>query len=310
MVIKGKRHRCGFAKCTVCNQFVFIANQKCYIQPVAEEEQPEPTEEGGGCMVAPPPPLLVYADIEAYQNEENEFVPNLLCYATAEEEVIHALDGEDCVLEFLQDLDDLAEEPDSEQQRNIIVIFHNLKGFDGMFIMHELYNQQREVVQQLMVGAKVLSFRSGTVKFIDSLCFLPIPLYAFSATFNLSELKKGFFPHLFNIPAHQNYVGRIPDLEFYDPDSMMSSKKEELLRWHADQVRRNVVFDFKQELLDYCKSDVALLKAGCQAFQREFENEAGFNPMVECYTIAGACNLFWRKNYLPANTIAVEPLRG
>ena len=30
------------------------------------------------------------------------------------------------------------------------------------------------------------------------------------------------FPHLFNIPAHQNYVGRIPDIEFYDPDSMMT----------------------------------------------------------------------------------------
>ena len=309
MVIKGKRHRCGFSKCPVCTKWVFIADHKCYIQPVVEE-QPQPTEEGGSCMVAPPPPLLVYADIEAYQNEENVFIPNLLCYSSAEEDTIHALDGEDCVLRFLQDLDDLAEEPDSEQQRNIIVVFHNLKGFDGMFLIHELYDQQRHVENQITVGAKVLSFKSGTIKFIDSLCFLPMQLSAFSATFNLTELKKGFFPHLFNIPAHQNYVGRIPDLEFYDPDSMMSSKKEELLHWHSDQVRRNVVFDFKQELLDYCKSDVALLKAGCQAFQREFENEAGFNPMTECYTIAGACNLFWRKNHLPANTIAVEPLRG
>ena len=309
MVIKGKRHRCGFSKCPVCTKWVFIADHKCYIQPVVEE-QPEPTEEGGGRMVAPPPPLLVYADIEAYQNEENVFVPNLLCYATAEEEDIQALDGEDCVLQFLQDLDDLAEEPDSEQQRNIIVIFHNLKGFDGMFIIHHLYDQQRPVENQITVGAKVLSFRSGPIKFIDSLCFLPMPLSAFSATFNLTELKKGFFPHLFNIPAHQNYVGRIPDLEFYDPDSMMTSKKTELLRWHSDQVRRNVVFNFKQELLDYCKSDVALLKAGCQAFQREFQNEAGFNPMAECYTIAGACNLYWRKCHLRQNTIAVEPIQG
>ena len=309
MVIKGKRHQCGFSKCPVCTKWVFIADHKCFIQPVVEE-QPEPTEEGGGCMVAPPPPLLVYADIEAYQNEENVFVPNLLCYATAEEEDIQALDGEDCVLQFLQDLDDLAEEPDSEQQRNIIVIFHNLKGFDGMFIIHHLYEHQRPVENQITQGAKVLSFRSGPIKFIDSLCFLPIPLSAFSATFNLTELKKGFFPHLFNIPAHQNYVGRIPDLEFYDPDSMMTSKKTELLRWHSDQVRRNVVFNFKQELLDYCKSDVALLKAGCQAFQREFQNEAGFNPMAECYTIAGACNLYWRKCHLRKNTIAVEPIQG
>ena len=312
-VIEGKRHRCGFAKCNVCKEYVYINDHRCYIQPVVQEkeaEETEQTEEGGGCMVAPPPPLFVYADIEAFQNEENVFIPNLLCYSSSEEEDIHSLDGEDCVPRFLQDLDDLAEEPDSEQQRNIIVVFHNLKGFDGMFLIHELYDQQRPVENQITVGAKVLSFRSGPIKFIDSLCFLPMALSAFSATFNLTELKKGFFPHLFNRPSNQNYVGRIPDLEFYDPNSMIPCKKEELLQWYSDQVRRNVVFDFKQELLDYCKSDVALLKAGCQAFQREFENEAGFNPMAECYTIASACNLYWRKKHLTPKTIAVEPIHG
>lgn len=57
---------------------------------------------------------------------------------------------------------------------------------------------------------EVLSFRSGPIKFIDSLCFLPMPFASFSSTFNLTELKKGFFPHLFNTPDHQQYVGRIP----------------------------------------------------------------------------------------------------
>ena len=308
-VIKGKRHRCGYAKCHVCQEYVYINDHRCYIQPVVEEE-PKQSEEGGGCMVAPPPPLFVYADIEAYQNEENVFIANLLCYSSSEEEDIHALDGEDCVLQFLQDLDDLAEEPDSEQQRNIIVVFHNLKGFDGVFLIHELYDQQRSVENQITVGAKVLSFTSGPLKFIDSLCFLPMALASFASTFNLSQLKKGFFPHLFNTPENQQYVGRMPDITFYDPDSLMSSKKEELINWYTQQVRRNVVFDFKQELIAYCKSDVQLLKQGSEAFQREFENEAGFNPMAECYTIAGACNLFWRKNHLPANTIAVEPVRG
>ena len=312
MVITGKRHRCGFAKCTVCKQFVSINHHKCYIQPVAveEEEETEQTEEGGGCMVAPPPPLFVYADIEAYQNEENVFVANLLCYATGEEEEIHVIDGDQCVLNFLQELDDLAEVPDSEQQRNIIVVFHNLKGFDGMFIINQLYDQQRSVENQLTVGAKVLSFKSGPLTFIDSLCFLPMPLASFPSTFNLSELKKGFFPHLFNTPENQQYVGRIPDLEFYDADSMMSSQKEELINWHVEQVRRNVQFNFKQELIAYCKSDVQLLKQGCQAFQEEFQREAGFNPMAHCFTIASACNLYWRMNHLQPNTIAVEPIRG
>ena len=90
----------------------------------------------------------------------------------------------------------------------------------------------------------------------------------------------------------------------------MAKKKDELTRWHADQVRRNVPFHFQQELIDYCKSDVALLKAGCEAFQQEFERQAGFNPMAKCMTIASGCNLYWRKHHLTPDTIAVEPLGG
>ena len=85
---------------------------------------------------------------------------------------------------------------------------------------------------------------------------------------------------------------------------------DQLTRWHADQVRRNVSFNFRQEMIDYCKSDVALLKVGCKAFQRKFQSQAGFNPMVKCMTIASTCNLYWRKHHLPPDTIAVEPVCG
>ena len=115
------------------------------------------------------------------------------------------MDGEDCALQFLHDLDDLVDVSDRDQKREILVVFHNLKVFDGMFILHELYQQQREVVDQVTVGAKVLSFKSGPIKFIDSLCSLPIPRASFPTTFNLTELKKGFFPHLFGTPDHQQY---------------------------------------------------------------------------------------------------------
>ena len=312
-VVANRRHKCGFAKCPVCKEWVYVAEHKCYIQPLVHEEveeTEEPTEEGGGCMVAPLPPLFVYADFEAMQNAEGVFVANLLCYSSSEEEDIHVLKGEDCTLQFLHELDELADVQDSDRERDIIIVFHNFKGFDSVFVVNELYSQQREVTEQLTVGAKVLSFKSGPLKFIDSLSFLPMPLASFTNTFNLSELKKGFFPHLFNLPHHQNYVGRIPDLEFYDPDGLKAEKKEELLRWHSEQVQRNVPFDFQHEMIEYCKSDVALLKAGCEAFQQEFQRQAGFNPMANCITIASACNKYWRRHHLQPNTIAVEPPRG
>jgi len=224
-VVPDRRHKCGHTKCPVCHEWVSIQDHKCYIQPVVEEEE----EEGGGSMEAPPPPpsppLFVYADFEAMQNAEGVFVPNLLCYSSSEETTIHVLDGEDCALQFLHELDDLTEVPDREDEREILVVFHNLKGFDGMFILHKMYQQQRQVANQPTVGAKVLSFKSGQLKFIDSLCFLTMPLASFPSTFNLTELKKGFFPHLFNTPDNQQYVWRIPGLEFYDPDGMMAKKE-------------------------------------------------------------------------------------
>ena len=158
--------------------------------------------------------------------------------------------------------------------------------------------------------SKVLSFESGPLIFKDFLCFLSMLLASFPAAFNLTELKKGFFPHEFNLPQHQSYVGQIPALEFFDPDGMSEKKKKELQEWHAEQVRRGTPYDFAKEMEDYCKSDVALLQAGCEAFTQEFERHTDFNPFAKCVTIACACNLYWRKHCLKEDTIAVEPLKG
>ena len=125
------------------------------------------------------------------QNAERVFVADLLCYSSAEEETVHVLEGEDCALQFPNDLGDLVDVSDSDKEREIIVVFHNLKGVDGMFILHELYQQQREVVDQLTVGEEVLSFRSGPLKFIDSV-FLTHAAGLFSKHIQLDRIEEGF----------------------------------------------------------------------------------------------------------------------
>ena len=95
----------------MCHEWVSIRDHKCYIQPVVEEEEEEDTEdptdpEGGGLFVA-----------------------NLLCHSSAEEEEIHVFESEDCALKFLHDLDNLVDVPDSDQEREIIAVFNNLKDF-------------------------------------------------------------------------------------------------------------------------------------------------------------------------------------
>ena len=305
-------HRCYYADCYSCGQNVKIADHRCFIQPPFEPPPPQQRNaQGETTAEEEPPPKLIYADIECLLTTDRGFVPNLLCYRGEWQSDITVLRGEDCVDFFISHLDDYAHPADENiEEQRLIILFHNLKGFDGIFILNSLYKNMRTVEEQLTIGAKVLSFKSGPLTFKDSLCFLPMPLSSFPTTFHLTELKKGFFPHSFNIPAHQHYRGPMPALHHYDPDGMSPDKKEELKTWHEEQVRRNVLFDFQQELVAYCKSDVDILQGGCEKFCEEFQRKAGFNPFVECVTIASACNRYWRKHHLEDKTIAVEPPQG
>ena len=95
-----------------------------------------------------------------------------------------------------------------------------------------------------------------------TLSFFTMPLAAFPKTFGLTELKKGFFPHFFNTPANQSYVGPLPDRHFYHPDGMSLKKRQEFDRWYDEQIRRQANdldyhFYFQQELVAYCHSSIA-----------------------------------------------------
>ena len=89
---------------------------------------------------------------------KNQFIPDLICYATSEDDTVVSHFGLDCAEKFVHDMDDLTEVEDTEKERDIHVFFHNMKGFDGTFSMDELYKQQREVVNQLTVGGESAAF--------------------------------------------------------------------------------------------------------------------------------------------------------
>ncbi|XP_074619749.1 uncharacterized protein LOC141878657 [Acropora palmata] len=179
-----------------------------------------------------------------------------------------------------------------------------------MFILRKLYEEGRKVSSQICVGSKVISLQSGNLKFVDSFCFIPQPLASFPATFGLTELKKGFFPHLFNTVANQTYVGPIPAKDYYDPEGMSEAKCTEFTEWYDVQTAKGYVFNMKIEIIACCQSDVRMLKEGCLRFQKEFEEQAGFNPFEKCITIASSCMRYFRKVWLQPNLIAVEPSLG
>ena len=42
-------------------------------------------------------------------------------------------------------------------------------------------------------------------------------LIALPKAYDLTEIEKDTFPHLFNIPENQNYIGELPPLSSYPP---------------------------------------------------------------------------------------------
>jgi len=146
-------------------------------------------------------------------------------------------------------------------------------------------------------GLQIMTVEVAGVKFLDSLNFIPLPLSQFPKTFNITELKKGFFPYGFNRVENMNYIGSYPDVEFYGIEKMKTNEREIFLAWHKKKTDSNEIFDFKVELISYCENDVLILKQACIAFKNLFVQETGIDPFVHSISIAAACNVVFKKSF-------------
>ena len=85
-----------------------------------------------------------------------------------------------------------------------------------------------------------------TLRIIDSCNFIPAPLSSFPKTFGLTEMKKGYFPYLFNTRVNENYVGPWPSLETYNPEHMKPDQRKAFLSWYDEQ--KDKVFNMAREM--------------------------------------------------------------
>ena len=127
--------------------------------------------------------------------------------------------------------------------------------------------------------------------------------------FNFEELHKGWFPHVFHTRENLSYRGPMPAKDYFKPQAMMPKNGKNWYVVCCSSGEKRRIRPLK-ELNKYYHSDVMVLKAACEAFIKKFQEEAGFNPMEKCATIASACNHFWRRELVSEETIAIEPMNG
>lgn len=195
--------------------------------------------------------------------------------------------------------------------KSCIVVAHNLRNYDGWLIHNHLKRTfGAKPTSLIRAGGKIMQMKFGSVTFLDSLNHIASSLAAFPKTFGLDEskFKKGEFPHLFNRPENQDYVGPIPAIEFYEPEkkSVSQTHKDGVVcakgcgycdfkKWYDAQEGE---YDFKKELIEYCHSDVDILAQSMEVYIRDGIAENNIHPLT-CVTCASYALKVYRTNHMP-----------
>ncbi|CAD5213974.1 unnamed protein product [Bursaphelenchus xylophilus] len=207
----------------------------------------------------------------------------------------------------------------TEPSKTTICIAHNSGRYDlHLIIKHILAENQSRVPTIITNGERIYDLtlsggkEFGCLHFRDSINHLNCALSELPSIYPLEEgesgiKKKGDFPHEFNREENYEYVGPYPSLKEYMVEEMMPKKREKLEEWYRTTDKK--IFDFKQELLAYCESDVKILAhAVCEhrKAMRELKGKEFEDIWYHSITLASAVMRDYRQSYLPENTLVIQ----
>lgn len=286
---KPSQHECGEVHCNLCEQYFIGDDHQCYMRALSPDSNSD---------------KFIFYDFECQQdNEKGVHIPNLVvahsvCKKCEHDPVTPNSTcnncGSRCKLcgKFNKKLKEWEKYPCTncgkrqvifsgpntqdkfgewlinETHRDVTAIAHNGRGYDSYFIYNYMMKTGNIPDPVIFSGSKIMYMylQRVNIRILDSLNFLPMPLAKLPKSFGLQEMKKGFFPHFYNTSEHQNDILQsLPDMKYYDPDSMPKERREEFLLWYEKNKGR--VFDFQKEMREYCISDVDILQKACCRFR-------------------------------------------
>ena len=108
-------------------------------------------------------------------------------------------------------------------------------------------------------------------KYLGTIEQLFVCFYVAEHVFRLIYQRKNIFACLnkFSSFKNWNYIGKYPNLDFYEINKMKTDKRKKCLDWYKTVTNTN--FDFQKEMSAYCKNDVVVLEKCCSRFQNLFQ---------------------------------------
>ena len=233
-IITGKyvnSHKCGYSECNNCSKYVG-KNHKWFMKKVKAK--------AGYCTVDSKKPCknkdsikkkdwchscgtykekYIFYDFEAIQNTGIHTFNLSIAQEFNDREYLH------------NSIEEFCKGPINDKFKDYTLIAHNSKGYDSHFVLKWLIDQGIKPYC-IYNRAEILFMEIPklSIRFIDSLNFLQMPLKSFPKTFGMDELKKGYFSHYFNEKCHKNYVGSIPSKKHYGYNQMKPDERAKFLK--------------------------------------------------------------------------------
>ena len=224
-----------------------------------------------------------------------------------------------------RNIEDFCEFLTQPHMKGAYLVAHYGQGFDFQLLYNYMFRYSGmlhgKVKDPIMRGQKIIKgYLFNEITLIDSYNYISQSLSTMPKMFGFEELNKGYFPHYFNLPPFQEYVGPLPDKEWYGYMEMKPKQQEDFLKWYNKQIEEKVIFDFKEEMHKYCLTDVDILRRGMQRLRQLFiEMEdintgkpLGSDPLIYMTIASLAYDGVYRRHYLEPNTIKYvgRPKRG
>lgn len=321
---KGAEHVCWSYECDKCHMTYSESPHYCSIH----EKDKDKLQKEDKLMK-----ITVAFDIESMfrkitvngNQQKTVFVnhePNLLCAkvlcdrciankenhcAICPEEMLR-FRGKKCVKSFCDYLYNVLA-PKAERSKATVTAFaHNFKGYDGRFVMRDLWQRNFEKPDIIMAGSKILKLQAGNVQFIDSLSFFQQPLSSLPKSFGFQDKEKGYFPFFANIEENQGKIIEMPKEEDFNSKRMKPEQYTKFKAWYDEQPKAN--YNFQAEMERYCDNDVEILMTAILKFRKQFKEITELDPTTRCFTLASIGMEVFRSTWLNNGDIGVTPIKG
>jgi len=302
-------HVCQNNRCDKCYGFHEIG--RCFVRTGHEL--------GSNTLSIPIIRKIIYFDIETVQCNDGELKPILLvayylCSKTLKF-VFRVFNSSNVIKDFIDFLFQYNLVSKKFIFQNYIVMAHNFKGFDGIFIINELHNRMNFKLDVIYDGTKLqtLTIKKINIKFLDSMNFIQTSLRSMSQMFGQKQ-SKSFFPYALLTPDLINYKAYLPEKKYYEFDQLKEDEQIDFHNFYEKQKRiygnGKKIFDLKKVLLNYCKQDCIVLANCMEEFRKLVLLKTKFDPFEKDLTLPGVALRDFIFNYLQPHSLSIIPARG